>query len=172
LLRVHTESMGANYLPWEDNWEGESSDDEHDAWMDKWAPPCPLGHRQRLLELLGFRLKAEDCLQLRLALGWRDGICAAIVDEHPDLVYVRTLACRPKDEADDPPDPDCSRNDVDCGCRVYLDAPLGERVVIDVDSGEPLPMLIPRWGTGEPSFYIPRPTGNLWPPEGKTDDAT
>jgi hypothetical protein len=68
LLRVHTDSMSANYLPWEQNWEGESSDDEHDAWVDKWAPPCPLGYPQRLLELVGLRLKAADLLQLRVVL--------------------------------------------------------------------------------------------------------
>jgi hypothetical protein len=168
LSRVHTGAVSANRRHWHNNWEDESSDDAHEAWMDKWAPPCPLGCRQRLLELLGFRLKAEDWLQLRVVLGWRDRICAAIVDEHPDLVYVRVLACH-EDEADDPRDPNRSRNDVDCPCRVYLDAPLGERVVIDVDSGEPLPMLIPRWGTGERSFYIPRPAGILWPPEARKD---
>jgi hypothetical protein len=65
-----------------------------------------------------------------MVLGRRDGICAALVDEHPDL---------------------------------------GERIVIDVDSGEPLPMFIPRWGTGERSLYVPRPKGNLWPPDVAND---
>jgi hypothetical protein len=51
------------------------------------------------------------------------------------------------------------------------DSPLGERVVIDENSGEPLPMYIPRWGTGEPSLYIPRPAGNLWPSEASEDGA-
>jgi hypothetical protein len=163
--------MSANRRPWEDNWEDDGCEDAHAAWIEKWAPKCPLGYPQHLLTLLGFRQKAVDCVQLRVVLGWRDGICDVIVDEHPDLVYVRVLACHPEDEADDPRDPDRSREAVDCPCRVYLDAPLGERIVIDVDSGEPLPMFIPRWGTGERSLYVPRPKGNLWPPDPRNDGA-
>jgi hypothetical protein len=163
--------MRANRRPSDDSWEEESWEDAHAAWVDKWAPPCPLGYPQRLLTLLGFRLKAVDCLQLRVVLGWRDGICCVIVDEHPDLVDVRVLACHPEDEADDPRDPHRRREDLDSPCRVWLDAPLGERIVIDVDSGEPLPMYIPRRGTGEPSLYIPRPPGILWPPEARKEGA-
>lgn len=157
--------MRTNRRQRQDHREVQSSEDDHLAWLDKWAPPCPLGYPQRLLTILGFRLKAVDCLQLRVVLGWRDGICAVIVDEHSDLVYVRVLACHPEDEADDPRDPRRSREDLDSPCRRWLHAPLAERVVIDVDSGEPLPMYIPRWGTGEPSLYVPRPPGILWPPE-------
>jgi hypothetical protein len=51
-------------------------------------------------------------------------------------------------------------------CRnVPLDAPLGDRAVIDFDSGEPLPLFIPRWGTDDRSVYVTRPEGNLWPPD-------
>jgi hypothetical protein len=42
---------------------------------------------------------------------------------------------------------------------------LADRVVIDFDSGRPLPLFIPRSGTDERSVYVPRPRGSLWPPE-------
>jgi hypothetical protein len=104
----------------------------------------------------------------QVVLEWRDGICNVIVDERPDLVYVRVLGCHPKDPADAPRDPDRSREDLDSPRRVYLDAPLGERIVVDVDSGEPLPMYIPRWVPANGSFYIRRPPGILSPQRRKT----
>ena len=153
----------------------------HEDWLAKWAPPCPDGNPQRLLEILGFRLKGADLLQLRVVLKQDDGgVCQAIVEEHPDRVYVRALACLEEEEEEEKEDwPDSFSQpteggnpgwrrprEIDCPCNVWLDAPLDERVVIDVDSDEELPFFIPRWGTGEPSLYVPRPPGPVWsPPE-------
>jgi hypothetical protein len=134
------------------------------AWLDRWAPKCPDGNPQRLCEIIAFRLKGADYLQLRVALRPADnGVCRAIVDEHPDRIYVRALACL----KEDPPRHRARRSQIDetdCPCNVWLDGPLAERIVIDFDSNEPLPLYIPRWGTGEPSLCVPRPPGNLWPP--------
>lgn len=139
----------------------------HEEWMDKWAPRCPDGNHRRLLSILGFRLKGADYLQLRVALRKSDyGVCEAIIEEHPDSIYVRALAC--VDEQHDDAWSSSVREEVDCGVAVWLDAPLGERIVIDEDTGEELPLLIPRWGTGEHSLYVPRPPGVLWPPDERT----
>lgn len=137
---------------------------EDPEWLEKWTPTCPDGNPQRLCEILGFRLKGPDYLQLRVVLTPRDrGVCQIIMEAHPDRLYVRALACLHEDE----PERDASgwrSDETDCPCRVWLDEPLGEKVVIDVDSGEPLPLFIPRRSDDEPSRYVPRPSGNLWPP--------
>jgi hypothetical protein len=135
------------------------------AWLERWAPPCPDGSPQRLCEILGFRLKGADYLQLRVVLTPSDhGVCQAIIEEHEDRIYVRALVCFDEDRV--ALDRRSSmRDETDCPCNVWLDAPLDERVVIDVDSGEPLPLFIPHWDTDEPSLYVPRPAGCLWPPD-------
>ena len=136
----------------------------HDhAVLEKWAPPCPDGNRQRLCELLGFRLKAVDYLQLRVVLYPSDrGVCQGIVEEHPDRVYVRLLACLYDEDDPDgwsPLDP----VGTNCPCNFVLDAPLAERVVIDADTGQELPLFIPRWGDKDRrSEYVPRPPGDVW----------
>jgi hypothetical protein len=136
-----------------------------ESWLKKWAPVCPDGHIQRLCEIVGFRLKGERYLQLRVVLTRADlGIDYAIVDEHEDRIYVRVIAVVGEDVADPggwfPPS-----DEVDCPCNVWLEEPLDERVVIDIDTNRELPLYIPRWGTGEPSLYVPRPSGSLWPPD-------
>jgi hypothetical protein len=134
----------------------------HAEWLEKWAPECPDGDPQRLCELLGFRLKGRDHLQLRVVLRSLDrGVCQLIIEEHPDRVYVRALACEHEDESGSNAS---VPQETDCPCNVWLDAPLDERIVVDIDSGRPLPLFVPGWGSGKPSIYVPRPTGSLWPP--------
>jgi hypothetical protein len=110
-------------------------------------------------ELLGFRLKGEDYLQLRAVLpgGPWGGSCTRLVDEHEERVDVRVLLCSPLDTRE-------VTTECDCPFNVWLDAPLGERNVVDVDTGRELPLFIPNWDTDEPSLYVPRPPGSLWPP--------
>ena len=155
-------NLGPGRPPFEhDQDEGTLGGYDNPEWLEKWAPKCPDGNPQRLCEILGFRLKGADYLQLRVVLGALDrGVCQAIIEEHPDRVFVRALACLHEDES--------ARNttlsdETDCPCNVWLDAPLDERVVIDIDSGRPLRLFIPGWGTEEPSVYVPRPSGSLWP---------
>jgi hypothetical protein len=80
-----------------------------------------------------------------MKMGARVCVIACLPDDDP-------LRARPKEE-------------VCCPCNIWLDAPLGERTVINVDTGRELTLYIPRWGTDEPSLYVPRPGGTLWPPE-------
>jgi hypothetical protein len=136
----------------------------HEEWADIWCPRCPDGNHRRLLQILGFRLKGPDFLQLRVALRRGDnGVCQAIAEEYPDTIVVRALACLDEDD-----DRTYQRpyKEVDWPCNVLLDAPLGDRAVIDQDSGEELLLLIPGWDADEDrSRYVPRPPGPLWPPQ-------
>ncbi len=136
-------------------------------WYAKWAPPCPGARPQRMCEIVGFRLKGADYLQLRVILRDGDGgVCQMIVEEHDDVVFVHALACcdpereAPRKGRARTPD----RHETDCPCNVWLEAPLGERVVVNYENDEPLPLYIPRRGTDEPSELVPRPPGDLWPP--------
>jgi hypothetical protein len=88
------------------------------------------------------------------------GVCQAIVDESPDRIVVRALACMPEDEEHVV----CRDEPMSCPLNLWLDVPLGHRVVIDFDSEKELPFYIPHWGTDEPDEYVPRPPGDLWPP--------
>lgn len=127
------------------------------------TPPCPDGKPQRLCEILGYRLTAVDQLQLRVALRASDGgVCHATVEQHPDRLCVRAVACLNVDQETEWAALH-DRRETDCGIRVWLDAPLGSRIVIDLDSGEELPYYVARWHLDKPSLYVPRPPGDLWP---------
>jgi hypothetical protein len=138
-------------LPWEHwttdrdgrriiEWDTEA----HAEWCEKWSPPCPDGEPQRVRRAEGFRERNLGELELRvpLSLGAGEhGACQVIVDEHEDEVHVRVLVCY-EDSDDAPTRP---REYVDCPVRVWLEQPLGERAVIDVDSDEELPLYTPEY---------------------------
>jgi hypothetical protein len=125
--------MGSADWPWFDN--------EHAAWLDKWAPKCPIGNPQRVGRLLGYREREPGRLQLRVALRARtDGICEAMVEETEETVHVRVLLCfLDRDDAWE------DNEYMDWPVHVYLDRPLGDRTVISVDGEEPLPLYAPTW---------------------------
>jgi hypothetical protein len=114
----------------------------------KWAPPCPDGRPQRLCHPLGFRERDVGELELRVALGGDDGgVCQVVVDERDEEVYVRVVVCRHDDDGR------ASRartGSMDCPVRVWLEQPLGDRTVIDVDSDERLPLFIPAYMNNVP----------------------
>lgn len=102
---------------------------------------CPDGQRQRLCHPLGFWERSVGELELRVLLGpGEDGVCQVIVEERGEEVYVRVLVhCADENDA-------WARRDrgyLDCPVRVELDAPLGERAVIDVDLDEELRLYTP-----------------------------
>ena len=124
-------------------------EEAHGAWLEKWLRPCPDGKPQRVREALGFRERNIGELELRVALGGGDehGVCDVIVDEQDDEVFVRVLICYDEDAEWVPI---AQREYTDCPVRVWLDKPLGERAVIDVDSDEELPLFIPAYRDGVP----------------------
>ena len=134
---------------WTTDWNGqpivEWDTEAHARWCEKWAPACPDGNPQRLRHPLGFRERNIGELELRVALGGDDrGLCQLIVDEQDDEVYVRVLVCYDDDDDDDDDEaPPAVREYVDCPVRVWLECPLGERAVIDVDTDKELPLYTP-----------------------------
>lgn len=111
----------------------------HAAWLDLWAPPCPLSNPQWPCACLAYRERDPGRLQLRVPLAANQGICHIVVDEQPDLVYVRVLLCvDPHAEDDEWPPGWC-----DCPVDVHLDAPLGERGVFDIETDDLLPLYTP-----------------------------
>jgi hypothetical protein len=126
--------------PWGE--EGESpdwADEQHTAWLDKWAPHCPMRNPQRLCKCLAYREREPGRLQLRVSrLPSTEGICAAIVDEDEDNVYVRVILCY-----EGPPGKDDEY--VNCPVHVYLEKPLNGRTVIEIDTDRVLPLFVASW---------------------------
>jgi hypothetical protein len=113
-----------------------------DTGWSEW-PPRPDGIPQRLCHPLGFRERNVAELELRGELGGDDdGVCQVIVDERDDEVYVRVLVhIRDEDDRRNR----ISRDYLDWPVRVWLDSPLGDRTVIDVDDDEELPLFTPEY---------------------------
>jgi hypothetical protein len=133
------------------------------GWLDDWTAGCPRGYPQRPVTLLGCRLTAADCVQIRVALGGGDdGVCRLFAEQSDDCIYVSAWADRETDE-----EPTADADDaVDIGCPVWLDEPLGVRTVAELDTGVELPWLHLREGSFTPWLYVPRPPGDLWPSDG------
>lgn len=114
----------------------------HARWLEKWAPACLDGSAQRLRHALGFRERNRCELELRVPLGGDDGgVCDVLVDERDDELYVRVLVWYREDDQQLSRD----REYMDCPVRTWLEQPLGERAVIDVDSDEELPLYTSRY---------------------------
>jgi hypothetical protein len=161
---------------WTTDWDGEPivefDGEAHSRWCEQWAPKCPIGNQRVVRRPLGFWERNVCQLELRVAIGSNEnGVCDVIVDEHDDEVHVRVLLCY------DPDDDESfarQREYVDCPVRVWLDRPLGQRAVIDVDSDEELPIYTPafldnvpqsdhgyRPANRRPPGTVPRPPGYL-----------
>jgi hypothetical protein len=126
------------------DWGGpDYEEDEHAKWLERWTSACPDGRPQRVARCLGYREREPRRLQLRVALGGSDGgVCDVIVEEHEETVRVRLLVCY--DEADFIPYKD--REYMNCPVHVYLEQPLGERTVVDVETDQPVPLFVSEWG--------------------------
>lgn len=115
--------------------EADWTDKERAAWLDQWAPACPIGNPQRACTCVGYRERDPGRLQLRVIVHPRtEGACKAIVEENDDEIRVRVLVCYQEVDEDEY---------MNCPIHVYLEKPLNARAVIDVDSGEVLPLFVP-----------------------------
>ena len=132
--RWSTDSVGQPIIEWDA--------EAHAEWCEKWAPRCPAGNSQRLRRALGFWERNLCELELRLPLARGEGACEVIVDERDEEVHVRVLVCY-RDDADDEEDFPSPRDYTDCPVRTWLERPLGQRAVIDVDGDEELPLYTP-----------------------------
>jgi hypothetical protein len=115
-------------------------DEERAAWLEKWAPNCPIGNPQRVRTCVGYREREPGRLQLRVPLSRTEGVCEVIVEEHEEKVLVRVLVCYEEDD-----DGELRAEYVDCPVHVYLDQPLSGRSVIDEETKEELPPFVPHW---------------------------
>ncbi|HEY2441122.1 MAG TPA: hypothetical protein VGI07_12875 [Solirubrobacteraceae bacterium] len=118
----------------------------HARWLDRWAPTCPIGNPQRVRACLAYREWDPRRLQLRVALAPGEGICAVVVDEQEDVVYVRALLCYDPDEEETGP-----REYGNCPVHVYLDEPLADRAVFDIHGDAFLRRYTPAWETEQAS---------------------
>jgi hypothetical protein len=130
---------------WRDEeWPAVWADDEHAAWLDKWAPKCPIGNPQRVRECQAYREREPGRLQLRVAvLPATEGVCDVIVEEDEDTVRVRVLLCY-----EDHDDREEEREYWNCPVHAYLESPLNGRTVIDVQTDRALPLFVPSWKEG------------------------
>lgn len=64
-----------------------------------------------------------------------DGICSVVIQESRELVLVRVILCRHEDNWDDDDESELFNSPV----RVWLDEPLNDRWIIDVETGLRLP---------------------------------
>jgi hypothetical protein len=144
-INSNTRALG-RWERWGVDWAGrpviEWDHEAHSAWCAKWAPRCPDGNPQRLRRAIAFRERNIRELELRVPLALdadEHGACQVILEESDDMVLVRVLVCV-DEQADDCPPP---REYVNCPVRTWLDRPLENRTVVDVDSNEALPLYSP-----------------------------
>lgn len=126
--------------------EADWHEEERAAWRDQWSPKCPIGNRQRVCACVGYREREPGRLQLRMIVHpLSEGVCEAIVVENDHEILVRVLVCY--EEADEDNEDNEDNDDyMNCPVHVYLEKPLNGRPVIDVDSGEALPLFVPSFG--------------------------
>lgn len=124
----------------DEHWSAEL-DDERIEWLEKWAPRCPDGGPSDPRKIIAYREREPGRLQLRVPLSRGEGVCQVVVEEDETTVRVRALVCYDDDEADQPG----SYERVNCPVHVYLDRPLQDRHVIDVETGAALPLFVPSW---------------------------
>jgi hypothetical protein len=132
---------------WE-RWPEEWNEDLRALWCDRWQPNwCPVGNQQIRGRPLGFSKQTACELELRVALRRDEGVCQVIVDELGDEVYVLVITCYEEEEPEhELPAPLGER--LDCPVRVWLDRPLGDRAVINVDTDKELDLYTPAYGNG------------------------
>jgi hypothetical protein len=70
----------------------------------------------------------------------KEGVCEVLVDEQDHSVHVRVLMCYPPDASYEE-----DQHWMNCPVHVYLDEPLNDRTVVDVQTGEALPLFVPDW---------------------------
>lgn len=86
-----------------------------------WTP-----HEQRWRRCDGHMEREEGRLQLRVALCGREGVCSVLFEEDDESITVLILVC-----GEGEPNGDWC----DCPVHIYLERPLGDRVVRDVVQG-------------------------------------
>ncbi len=127
-------------IEWFDEDGSGELDEDRIEWLWKWAPRCPDGRPSVPRKIIAYREREPGRLQLRVPLSGDEGVCEVVVEEDEKTVRVRALICYDDDE-----DESESHEQVNCPVHVYLDRPLQDRRVIDVETGAVLPLFVPSW---------------------------
>jgi hypothetical protein len=122
-----------------------------DQAADQCFPPCPLDLPQVGRACLGCYEREPGRLQLRFGARDNEGVCDVIVEQSSSEVAVRLLLCSKDDEHLGYPGLAEERT------HVYLDRPLGDRKVIDLETGCGVPFFVPTYTnnrlTKAPGYY-------------------
>lgn len=110
-------------------------------------PPCPLGFGQQSRVCLGHYERGHMRLQIRLLMRDDEGVCTVLVEEDAASVTVRVITCRSDDRADRLGYPGYAEE----RHHVSIEAPLGGRVVLDHETGRPIPFYVPTYESGRPT---------------------
>jgi hypothetical protein len=113
-------------------------DDAQDAIDDRWLPYCPAHHPVEPKELLGYTILSPRLLRVEVSMRGFEDVCDVVVDEGPDLIRVRATAC-----ANFHNHPVFRRSALGDPSVITLNEALGDRVVIDYETEEPVPVYVP-----------------------------
>jgi hypothetical protein len=110
-------------------------------------PSCPLGLRQDSRACLGYYEREHLRLQIRMLMRDDEGICTVLVEEDGSSVTIRAIACR----SDDPLDRLGYPGYAEERHHVWIETPLGDRTVLDYQTGKPMPFYVPTYENNRPT---------------------
>jgi hypothetical protein len=111
------------------------------------TPRCPLGLTQQPRACLGRYERGDRWLQIRMLMRDDEGVCTVLVEEDESSVTVRVITCR----SDDPVDRLGYPGYAEERHHVSIEAPLGDRTVLDHQTGRPMPFYVPTHDNGRPT---------------------
>lgn len=115
-----------------------------------WFAPCPMGFPKRPSPCLGYYESEPGRLQVRFLARDDEGVCDILVEESAAQVILRLFLCRGVE-------PSGYFGMAEEHEHVYLEEPLGDRVVLDFETAEPMALYVPTWWnnrqTKAPGFY-------------------
>jgi hypothetical protein len=110
-------------------------------------PSCPLGLGQRSRACLGYYERGHLRLQIRMLMVDNEGVCTVLVEEDKSSVTIRVITCR----SDDPEDRLGYPGYAEERHHVWIETPLGDRTVLDHETGRPMPFYVPTYWNNRPT---------------------
>jgi hypothetical protein len=107
--------------------------------VEQGFPICPLGLPQVGCACLGFYERGPGYLQLRFGALDNEGLCDVVVEEGAFQVAVRVVLCSKDDEHLG------YRDLAEERTHVQLEEVLGNRLVIDIETGRAVPFYVPTY---------------------------
>jgi hypothetical protein len=110
-------------------------------------PRCPLGLTQQSRACLGHYERGSRRLQIRMLMREDEGVCTVRGEEDDASVTIRVITCR----SDDPVNRLGYPGYAEERHHVSIEAPLGDRVVLDHETGAPMAFYVPTFQNGRPT---------------------